>query len=350
MKELARIKSVGTAVPQYALQQSDIKQFATELFRSHFKDINRLISIFENGCIKTRYLSQPLEWYVTPHTFSEANQIFETVALELMVKAAQEALYRAGANPEDVGTVVYVTSTGITTPTLDTKLIQALDLPANTVRIPIWGLGCAGGAAGLARAAQLAGCQPKDKVVLFVAVELCSLTFQREDYSKSNLVGTSLFADGAAAVVLGIDGEGPEICGFNSTLIPNTEDIMGWELTDSGLKVKFSRDIPWVVGKYLPKIIIEACENWDIQQKDVQHYITHPGGVKVLKAYSESLGIPEDKLTQAYSILENYGNMSSASILFVLEKFISNTVPTGSLGLMLSLGPGFSAEQVLFKW
>jgi len=350
MKELACIKSVGTAVPQYALEQSDIKQLAAGLFRSHFKDIDRLISIFENSCIKTRYLSQPLEWYITPHTFSDANKIFETVALELMVKAAQQALERAGTNPEDVGTLVYVTSTGITTPTLDTKLIQALNLPANTVRLPIWGLGCAGGAGGLARSAQLAACQPKNKVVLFVAVELCSLTYQREDFSKSNLVGTSLFADGAAAVVLGKEGAGPVICGFNSTLIPNTEDIMGWELTDSGLKVIFSRDIPWVIGKYLPKVIVDGCENWGIKQEDVQHYIAHPGGVKVLKAYTESLGIPEEKLAQAYSILESYGNMSSASILFVLEKFMATTVPTGGLGLMLSLGPGFCAEQVLFKW
>jgi alkylresorcinol/alkylpyrone synthase len=350
LNELARIKSVGTAVPQYAMQQSDIKQFAAGLFRSHFKDIDRLIPIFENSCIKTRYLSRPLEWYITPHTFSEANQIFETVALELMVKAAQEALDRAGAKPEDVGTVVYVTSTGITTPTLDTKLIQALSLPVNTVRIPIWGLGCAGGAAGLARSAQLAACQAKNKVVLFVAVELCSLTYQREDFSKSNLVGTSLFADGAAAVVLGTDGGGPAICGFNSTLIPNTEDIMGWELTDSGLKVIFSRDIPWVIGQYLPKVITDACDTWGIRQEAVQHYVTHPGGAKVLKAYTESLGIPEDKLSQSYSVLENYGNMSSASILFVLEKFMANTAPTGGLGLMVSLGPGFSAEQVLFKW
>ncbi|MBP1763614.1 MAG: Naringenin-chalcone synthase [Firmicutes bacterium] len=164
MKELASIKSISTAVPLYMVQQSDIKQFIAPIFCSHFKDIDRLLPIFENSCIKTRYLSQPLEWDVTPHCFSEANQIFATTVLDLMVKASREAMERANVIPTDVGTIVYVTSTGITTPTLDTKLIQILDLPTNTVRIPIWGLGCAGGGAGLARSAQLAACLPKKKV------------------------------------------------------------------------------------------------------------------------------------------------------------------------------------------
>lgn len=350
MRELARVKGVGTAVPKNVLQQGDIKRFVASLFQEHFQDIDRYLPVFENSCISTRYLSQPLEWYVQPHSFSEANKIFDSVALELMVKASQEAMERAAIKSKDVEVVIYVTSTGITTPTLDTKLIHILGLSDSTIRIPIWGLGCAGGAAGLARGAQIAAHLSNCKTVLFVAVELCSLTFQREDYSKSNLVGTSLFADGAAAVVLGADGNGPRVVGYNSTLIPNTEKVMGWELTDTGLKVIFSRDIPWVVRKYIPEILTTAYKKWGISQQDIEHIVAHPGGAKVLQAYSESLEISPDKLAHAYDVLNHYGNMSSVSILFVLEQFMATTEATGNFGMMLSLGPGFSAEQVLFKW
>lgn len=344
-----KIQGVGIAVPAYAVEQRKIKKFMAALFHSRVDHLERLLPIFESSCIQVRYLSQPLDWYGATHSFAEANKIFEQVALELSEKAALEAMKKAHVRPEDIGMIVFVSSTGIVTPTLDAKLIQKLGLSSHTGRLPIWGLGCGGGVSGLARAAELSHSLP-GKSVLLVTVELCSLTFQLNDYSKSNLVGTSLFADGAAAAVITLDGDGPAILGNYSTLFPDSADVMGWDLIDTGFKVRFSRDIPSIVRHHLPDLLTDACAKWGIDQEDIIHYVVHPGGAKVLSAYSESLGLANNKLIYAYDILAAYGNMSSTSVLFVLEKFMRETPPTGEYGVMLALGPGFSAEQVLFKW
>lgn len=346
---IPKIQAVGTAVPNYALQQNEIKQFAAGLFRSHVDQIDRLLPVFENSCIKFRHLSQPLEWYGIPHTFTEANKIFEKVALDLCEEAILQAMQRGKMEPKDIGMIIFVSSTGITTPTLDAKLIERIGLSSHTSRLPIWGLGCGGGVSGLARASELAYHFP-EKAILLVSVELCSLTFQRNDYSKSNLIGASIFADGAAAVLIKMDGDGPAVLDKYSTLFPNSEDIMGWELIETGFKVRFSRDIPSLVRRNLPDLLHSSCDKWGIDQANIYHYIAHPGGAKVLGAYSESLNLPQDKLIYAYEVLRDYGNMSSASILFVLEQFMKATAAADKYGIMLALGPGFSAEQVLFKW
>ena len=344
-----KIQAVGTAVPNYALEQREIKQFVTALFHSHVANLEHLLPVFENSCIHVRHFSQPLDWYGTTHSFAEANQIFEQVALDLSEIAALKAMQKAHVKPEDIGMVIFVSSTGIVTPTLDAKIIQRLGLSSHTGRLPIWGLGCGGGVSGLARAAEISQ-SLQGKSVLLITVELCSLTFQQNDYSKSNLVGTSIFADGAAAAVITVDGDGPAILGNYSTLFPDSADIMGWDLVETGFKVRFSRDIPSIVRRYLPNLITGACTKWNIDQNNIVHYVAHPGGAKVLSAYRESLGLTNDKLTYAYDILASNGNMSSASVLFVLEKFMAETAPSNDYGVMLALGPGFSAEQVLFQW
>lgn len=344
-----KIQAVGTAVPSYALEQSEIKKFVAALFHSHIDNLDRLLPVFESSCIKVRHFSQPLNWYGTSHSFAEANKIFEQVALELSEKAALEAMKKANTKPEDIGMVIFVSSTGIVTPTLDAKLIQQLGLSPHTGRVPLWGLGCGGGVSGLARAAELSH-SLQGRSVLLVAVELCSLTFQPNDYSKSNLVGTSIFADGAAAAVITVDGNGPAILDNYSTLFPDSADVMGWDLVETGFKVRFSKNIPSIVRRHLPGLLKSACAKWGINQEDIVHYVVHPGGAKVLSAYSESLSLTKDKLTYAYDVLAGYGNMSSASVLFVLNRFMEETPPTGNYGVMLALGPGFSAEQVLFKW
>ena len=344
-----KVQAVGIAVPAYALEQSEIKKFVAALFHAHIDKLDRLLPVFESSCIQVRHLSQPLDWYGVSHSFTEANKIFEQVALELSEKAAIEAIKKANVEPEDIGMIIFVSSTGIVTPTLDAKLIQRLGLSPNTGRLPVWGLGCGGGVSGLARAAELSH-SLQGRSVLLVTVELCSLTFQQKDYSKSNLVGTSIFADGAAAAVITVDGDGPAILDNYSTLFPDSADVMGWDLVETGFKVRFSKNIPSIVRRHLPNLLNEACAKWNINQEDIVHYVVHPGGAKVLSAYSESLGLARDQLTYGYDILANYGNMSSASVLFVLEKFMAKTPPTGNYGVMLALGPGFSAEQVLFKW
>lgn len=344
------IMAIGTAIPPYALRQEEIKEFAATLFQTKLEHLERLLPVFTNGLIQVRHLSRPLSWYQEVHSFAEANKVYGEMAINLAEEAAAKAIAQAGINPDEIGMVIFISSTGIATPTVDAKIIQSLGLSPHTVRVPIWGLGCAGGVSGLARAAELAQVL-NGKAVLLIAVELCSLTFQRNDYSKANLVGTSLFSDGAAAVLIAANvSDGPAVCGSYSTLFPATEDIMGWDITDTGLKVQFSRDIPSIVRRYLPELTGKACESWDIDIASVQHYVVHPGGAKVLDAYAGSLKLSLDKLEHAYRVLASYGNMSSVSVLFVLESFLADTQPTGQYGLMLALGPGFSAEQVLFRW
>ncbi|MDF2875027.1 MAG: rppA [Sporomusa sp.] len=344
-----QVISVGTAVPAYCLRQEDIKGFVASLFRDNLHNLDRLLPVFENSLIIERHLSQPLEWYAKPHTFAEANRVYEQVALELAEQAASQAIERAGIGLSDIGMVIFVSSTGIATPTLDARLIQRLGLPHDTSRLPVWGLGCAGGVTGIARAAQFSY-SLQGKAVLLVAVELCSLTFQRGDYSKANLVGTSLFADGAAAAIIAPGGYGPAIIDSYSTLFPDTEDIMGWDVVEGGLQVRFSRDIPSIIRRYLPELTGGICNKHEIDCDAVAHYVVHPGGAKVLGAYAESLNLSPDKLKDAYAVLAGYGNMSSVSVLFVLERFMATVKPIDRYGLMLALGPGFSAEQVLFRW
>ncbi len=344
-----RVRSVGLAVPAHAIRQADIRDFTASLFQARIDHLERLLPVFDNACIAKRHLARPLAWYAAEHTFAEANLLYEEIGLDLAAEAAVQALDRAGVAADDVGLVVLVSSTGISTPSLDAKLIRRLGIAASAARLPVWGLGCAGGVAGLARAAELAAAVP-GRVVLLVAVELCSLTFQRNDFSKSNLVGAGIFADGAAAAVVAAGGEGPEILGTHSTLFADTEDIMGWDVVATGLKVRFSRDIPTFVRTHLADLAAAACRRWGITRQDLAHYIVHPGGAKVLAAYADSLGLSAVTLATAYEVLAEYGNMSSASVLFVLERFLRATPPAGRYGVMLSLGPGFSAEQVLFRW
>lgn len=344
-----RILSVATAVPPYCVPQSEAKAFAKSLFEPEFKSFDRLLCVFDNTQIQTRYLAQPPEWYSRPHTFTECNALYEQKALDLSLTAAGKALARADVSPEQVGMVVFVSTTGLATPSLDAKLIQALGLSLHTRRVPVWGLGCAGGVAGLARAAELAQMIP-GQVVLLVAVELCTLTFQYNDRSKANLIATSLFGDGAAAAVLQVGGSGPEVLNSFSTLFEDSEDVMGWDLVETGLQVRFARSIPTIIRRHLPDLRAQACASWGISPAQLSHYVAHPGGAKVLTAYVDSLDLTPVHFRHAHEILQGYGNMSSCSVIFVLERFLSEQPPTGDYGVMLSLGPGFSAEQLLFRW
>ena len=344
-----RIQAVGTAVPPYRVDQQTIRDAVPLVFRSAYAEIDRLVSLFDNTGVQTRYFSQPLEWYRHNHTFAESNAAYEKSALQLSEAAARAALEKAGADPREIGVLIFVSTTGLATPSLDSKLIKALGLSRNTARVPVWGLGCAGGVAGLARAVELCRARPGQKALL-VAVELCSLTFQKGDLSKANLVSTSLFADGAAAVVLGEDGEGPEVLGSYSTLFEDSEYVMGWELVETGFKVRLSKDLPSITKNRVPDEIGQACQVWGIDPGAVRHFVLHPGGAKVLAAFADSLQLGHGRLCHAVSVLRDYGNMSSPTVLFILREFLEHTPKAGDYGLMLGMGPGFSAEQVLFRW
>lgn len=349
----ANILSVATANPPYKVEQKDVRDFARIVFREHPEFLEKLLPVFTNTLIRTRYFSQPIEWFDAPHDFAEANAIFLRTATELCVQAASSAIQAAGIRAEDVAAVVYATSTGIATPSLDSHIIVQLGLPTDCKRLPMWGLGCAAGVSGLARATEIAATLAEDKCLLFVAVELCSLTFQRTDISKSNIIAASLFGDGAAAVVLASGRKGrARILNASSRLFPATEDIMGWDIVPSGLKVRFSRDIPAFISAHIPSAFSETCQHWGIASTDIQHYVLHPGGVKVLDAYCDSLHISAEQLRHSRYILENYGNMSSCSVLFVLQRFLDyqEKEATKGYGAMMALGPGFSAESILLEF
>jgi alkylresorcinol/alkylpyrone synthase len=344
------IISVATALPPYRVGQNEAKEFARGMFGEVYKDIERLAPIFDNVHVENRHFCVPVEWFREDHTFPEKNALYVEHALDLSEKAARRALDKVGADPRNVGAIFFVSTTGFSTPSLDSKLIFSLGLSEHTRRIPIWGLGCAAGAAGLARAAEYARLYP-DQLVLLIAVELSGLTFQRSDRSKSNLVSTSLFADGAAAVLIGnFDAGGPELLGGYSTTWPDTEDVMGWDLVETGLKVQLSKSVPLIVREKLRDNLGEACASLSLDFDELEHFILHPGGAKVLDAFEEVLGMEPGGLGYSRGVLRDCGNMSSVTVLFILERFLQDgEFATGDLGVLSAMGPGFSSEHVLFR-
>jgi alkylresorcinol/alkylpyrone synthase len=305
----------------------------------------------------------PLDWYTAEHTFGERNDLYIEQGLTLASEAITRALARAGLSPRHVDHVVFVSSTGIATPSLDAALANRLGFRGDVRRTPIWGLGCAGGAAGLARAREFAIAAP-GSCVLLVALELCSLAFQRRERSKRNLVAASLFADGAAAVILSTGpasssaiaassartGTTLAIEASASTLWPDTLDVMGWEIDGDGLHVVFSRDIPAIVRRWVRESVDCFLAAQGATLAAITHVVSHPGGMKVLEAYQEALSLPAAAFRHARDILRERGNMSSPTCLFVLERFLeSGEVAPGDRAILTALGPGFSAEYVLLK-
>ncbi len=344
-----RILSVATANPPHKVGQPEARELVRAMF-DRLAGLERLITVFENTGIESRYISAPLEWYTHAHSFAEKNALWFDTALEVSERAARQALELAAVSPEEIAAVVMVTTTGISTPSLEAHLVQRLGIPLSTIRLPIWGLGCAGGTAGLARAADIGRLNPEKKV-LMVALELCSLTFLRNDLSKSNLVATSLFADGAAAVVLG-QGDGPEVLGGFSRLLPQSYDVMGWDVQLEGLKVRFSQSIPGLVQGELGNLIRDGLQSFELEAKDVGLWTLHPGGAKVLAAYRDGLGVDEISLEASYCVLKKFGNMSSPTALFVLSRqmYALERPQPGTPGVLLALGPGFAAEGVVLRW
>jgi alkylresorcinol/alkylpyrone synthase len=356
-----RLAALGTALPRHHVSQSDARGFAAEMFSRVIKgDASRLLAVFDNSGIVSRHICMPLEWYRTPHDFGESNAAYVEQALVLARAAASAALANAGLAPRDVTHLVYVSSTGIATPSIDARLANAAGFAPGVRRVPIWGLGCAGGSAGLARAADFARADP-DAVVLMIALELCSLAFQPRDNDARNIVATALFSDGAAAaVVTGANrvhsGEGQgggvdlEITAAASTLWPDTLDIMGWTVDAHGLHVVFSRDIPSFVRASVRPDLERFLVSQGIALACLDHLVAHPGGPKVLEAYSQALELAPEHFRHARTVLERCGNMSSPTCLFVLEETLAaGDVRAGDSLLLAALGPGFASEYVLLR-
>lgn len=322
------------------------------IFAGKIPELDRLMTVFDNSRIAQRYLVMPLDWYLQPRSLEERNQVFVEQGMSLLRQACEQVLGSSDINASQVAHLIYVNSTGHATPSLDARLINELNFSVQTSRLPIWGLGCAGGAAGLSRARDYCLAHPRAKVLL-TALECCSLTLVVEDLSKKNLVGTSLFSDGAAAVLVAGDeagGPGPEIVAARSQLFPDSYDIMGWKFSDHGMELVLSPRLPMLIKKELPGMVDRFLSDHGLAREDLQYYIAHPGGAKVLDAVSEALGVRDKDLHLSEELLNRQGNISSVSVLVVLENWLSSKASsTQGYGLLLAFGPGFSAELMLIK-
>lgn len=361
---MAFILSIRTETPPYYYSQEETKAFVSSLFRSTYKKIDRLLSVFQNGDIQGRYFSAPLEWFEDRRSFSEKNQRYIELATNLGTKAIEETLknqhfLKKQIDYKEIDAIFFISSTGISTPSIEAKIMNKLPFRENTKRIPIWGLGCAGGAAGLARAYEYCKAFPKANV-LVLCVELCSLTLQKDDITKSNIIGTSLFADGVAcSLVCGRESKLlqyskieslPMIIDNESTLMAHSEDVMGWEVKNTGLHVIFSKDIPTIIKNWLKPNVEKFLKRHQLTVEDVSQFIAHPGGKKVLDAYETALNLSSEHLAHSTKVLNEFGNMSSVTVLFVMAEILNLNIQHGEFGLLFALGPGFSSECVLLKW
>lgn len=362
--KMSKVMSVGTAFPQFLLTQDQTVEFAQELFSESFRDINRLLTVFANGQIKQRHFAKGMSWFQNDHSFAEKNDAYIEQAVQLGSQAIVSCLtshtYLMENVPyEEIEAIFFISTSGLSTPSIEARIMNELPFSPHTKRIPIWGLGCAGGASGLARAHEYCTAFPTAKV-LVLSVELCSLTFQRNDRSKSNLIGTSLFADGVAcALVVGEEVDTrmwgklstvPRMVDTQSTLMPHSEDVMGWDVKDEGLYVVFSKDIPTIIGSWLPVQVDTFLSKHSLHTSDMKHFIAHPGGKKVLDAYVDSLGFTAHMIEHSANVLQEHGNMSSATVLYVLDRFMQDDIKENEYGLLTALGPGFSSELVLMRW
>ena len=354
----ARLMALATAVPPHPIAQDDVRAFARDLFRDVLReDDDRLLGVFEHAGIEQRNVCAPLAWFAADHGFAEKNALYVEHAVRLGAEVATRAMAQAHLSPRDIDHLVFVSSTGIAAPSVDARLANELGLRGDFRRTPIWGLGCAGGVAGLARAREFALAEPGARVLL-VALELCSLTFQRNDLSKRNLVASSLFGDGAAAALVVADerpakrnGGAPlELVAAASTFWHDTLDVMGWDVDAAGLHVIFARDIPTIVRERVRPGIEQFLARQGLSLETLDHLVSHPGGMKVLAAYQQALGLENGALDHARAVLREHGNMSSPTCLFVLERFLrSRTIAAGDTAVLSALGPGFCAEYVLAR-
>ncbi len=337
------------------VEQNEVKEFARAMFSGMQAGFERLAGVFANAAIVSRHFTEDKSWYGDDHDFQERNRLYVESAVRMSADCAGKCLAAAGIGPRDFNHIIFVSSTGIATPSIDARLHNIMGFDQHVRRTPIWGIGCAGGAVGLSRALEYTTAYP-DHAALVIAIELCGLTFQKDDFSKSNIVGTSLFSDGAAAVLVAGDrhplngSHGASLLNSLSTIYDDSLNVMGWDVRNSGLKVIFSRDIPTIVHGSVRENIEEIAAANGIGLDRIKHYVIHPGGPKVIDAYEEALGLQNDELRFTRRVLRNHGNMSSPTVLYVLKEFLeSGEYKPGEYGLISALGPGFSSELILFR-
>ncbi len=344
----ARLISLATAVPADVLRQDEAARAARKLFGARFAAFDRMAGVFETAGIDQRHSVRPLQWFFEPRGWKERTAAYLDGAQRLFIDAAAKALKNARLNASDVDVIVTVSSTGIATPSLEARAASAMGFRADVQRAPVFGLGCAGGVSGLGIAARLARAQP-GATVLLVVIELCTLAFRLDRLSKANIVATALFGDGAAACVLraGDNAGLAEIDCSGEHLWPDTLDIMGWDVDGQGFEVIFAQAIPAFARENLKAAIAGILARGDIPLEEVDRFCCHPGGAKVILAIEEALDLASGALDHERDVLRDYGNMSSATVLFVLERLIQKSLPARTV--LTAMGPGFTASCVALK-
>lgn len=338
------LRSLATATPPHRLAQTDVRDASRALFADRMPFFSRLEPVFDNAEIEHRYSCQPLEWFMQPADFKEKSRLYVEHATALAEDAARRALDAAAMEADEIDLILFVSSTGIATPSIDARLLNRIPFRSNVMRLPVFGYGCAGGVLGLSRAAQMARTNPGLNVLLIV-VELCSLAFRLDRLTKSNLVACALFGDGAAAAVIsgGADaggaactiGAGGEHCW------PETLNVMGWDVDAGGLDVIFHQSIPDIVARDYPVVLDRFLAYCGLTRATAGRPCCHPGGAKVITELERVFGLPAAGLESERRVLRDFGNMSAPTVLFVLDDLLRS----GASGPMLltALGPGFTA-------
>ena len=345
--QTAALVSLATSVPPHTFLQKDVLAAAWDVFGSRFPDFERFASIFTNTGIVKRHGVKPFEWYLEPRGWPERTAAFLEGAEALFAEVAGKALANAGLAAADIDTVVTVCSTGIATPSLDARVARRIGFRSDVARVPVFGLGCAGGAGGLSIASRLAQARPGSNVLL-VAIELCSLALRHDELTKANIVAVSLFGDGAAAVIMRAgDGGATRIEQCGEHLWPDTLDIMGWSVDPQGFGVILRRTIPEFVTQNLKPALQQILGRMQLTLDDIDQFICHPGGAKVIQALESTLKLDQGTLEHERQVIADYGNMSSPTVLFILERARARGLPARSL--LTALGPGFTASCVSLR-
>lgn len=357
------ISSIGLGIPSNEITQSEVKELVGAIFPLSKRALTKLLPVFDHALIEKRQLVVEKDWFLTEHSFQERNAIYEEYAKKLSLQAIDHCLsddeFLTKRVPyEAIDIIIYISSTGIATPSMEARIMNERPFREDVIRLPMWGLGCAGGAIGLSRAFDLLNAYP-EKNVLIVCCELCSITFQKDDHKKSNIIGTALFGDGVSAVLMVGEQspyrsyrlkETPKVIKTNSITKKDSISIMGWEVTNEGFNVIFSRSIPSLVHSFWKEHAQQFLTKASLQESDIHSFIAHPGGKKVLEAMEQSLTITTDKLRHSYSVLKNHGNMSSATVFYILYEWMKENISMDTYSILSALGPGFSSELLLLKW
>ena len=339
--------SLATAVPPHVVQQTDAKTVAREAFGGRKALFDRLSGVFDNAGIAKRHIVAPLDWYTQHHGWHDRNAVYLKAAEALFIEAATAAIEKAGLQPGDIDGVVTVSTTGIATPSLEARAAAKVGFRDNVRRVPVFGLGCAGGVNGLALASRLAAAEPGSHW-LFVTVETCSISIRLDSDDPAAIVATALFGDGAAAAVVTSGHHSvAQITGSAEKLFPETLRIMGWDVEDPGLAVVFDRAIPPFIDEHLAETVQEMCGEIGISRDDIGRLCCHPGGVKVIDAIESALHLNQGELNLEREVLRDYGNMSAPTVMFVLDRLLERGLPNKVL--MTAFGPGFTCGGLLLE-